>query len=311
MAAPAAVAPPSTGFGFALTEDQEAVRAMVRDFARIGDRSPRDGVGRGADLPARRHGEARRARDARRPRPRGVRRGGPLVRGLHPRRRRALARGRLDRSLGRRAQQPLHESHLSLRKRRPEEEVGDAARAGQAHRRLGADRGRGGKRQRRDEDDGRAGRRRLGPERVEELHHARLRRRRRGPHGRDGPDRGQARDLRVRRGPPPEGDPRGQEGEQARDARLRHGDARDGGLPHPRGEPARRARGGLRPGHEGPRRRAHLDRGAGARDRRGRVRRARAPTPSSGSSSARRSPSSRRSRTISPTWRPRSTRRAS
>ncbi len=34
MAAPATLAPPSTGFGFALTEEQEAVRAMVRDFAR-------------------------------------------------------------------------------------------------------------------------------------------------------------------------------------------------------------------------------------------------------------------------------------
>src|SRR5512135_86267 len=35
MAAPAAVAAaPHTGIGFALTEEQEAVRAMVRDFAR-------------------------------------------------------------------------------------------------------------------------------------------------------------------------------------------------------------------------------------------------------------------------------------
>ncbi|HQQ76999.1 MAG TPA: acyl-CoA dehydrogenase family protein [Thermoanaerobaculia bacterium] len=34
MAAPVASAPPVTGFGFALTEEQEAVRAMVRDFAR-------------------------------------------------------------------------------------------------------------------------------------------------------------------------------------------------------------------------------------------------------------------------------------
>ena len=34
MAAPVASAPPSTGFGFAVTEEQEAVRAMVRDFAR-------------------------------------------------------------------------------------------------------------------------------------------------------------------------------------------------------------------------------------------------------------------------------------
>jgi alkylation response protein AidB-like acyl-CoA dehydrogenase len=34
MAAPSTLAPPATGFGFALTEEQEAVRAMVRDFAR-------------------------------------------------------------------------------------------------------------------------------------------------------------------------------------------------------------------------------------------------------------------------------------
>ncbi len=122
---------------------------------------------------------------------------------------------------------------------------------------------------------------------------------------------GTPRDLRVRRGPPPEGNPRGQEGEQARDARLRHVDARHGGLPDPAGKPARRAGGGLRPGDESPRRRAHLDRGALARNRRGRLRRARARTRSRGSSSARRSPSSRRSRTTSPTWRPRSTRRAS
>ncbi len=34
MASPAVLAPPTPGFGFALTEEQEAVRAMVRDFAR-------------------------------------------------------------------------------------------------------------------------------------------------------------------------------------------------------------------------------------------------------------------------------------
>ena len=34
MAAPSTLAPPAAGFGFALTEEQEAVRAMVRDFAR-------------------------------------------------------------------------------------------------------------------------------------------------------------------------------------------------------------------------------------------------------------------------------------
>ena len=34
MAAPSTLAPTAAGFGFALTEEQEAVRAMVRDFAR-------------------------------------------------------------------------------------------------------------------------------------------------------------------------------------------------------------------------------------------------------------------------------------
>ena len=53
---------------------------------------------------------------------------------------------------------------------------------------------------------------------------------------------GQARHLGLRRGPPPEGHPRGQEGEQARPPRVRHRDARDGGLPDSEGEPPRASR---------------------------------------------------------------------
>ena len=103
------------------------------------------------------------------------------------------------------------------------------------------------------------------------------------------------------------GHPRRQEGEQARPQGVRHGDARHGRLPDPEGEPPRAARHRVRPGHAGPRRRADLDRGPRPRDGRRGPSTAPSTTPGSASSSASRSPSSSRSRTTSPTWRPRST----
>ena len=68
---------------------------------------------------------------------------------------------------------------------------------GREGRLLGAHREQRGLRRRRHQDDRRARRRRLGPERVEDLHHQRPRRRHRGGHG------GDRQDARARRASPP------------------------------------------------------------------------------------------------------------
>ena len=289
-----------------------AVKKMVREFAEAEIAPARDGVGRGAGLPARGRREARRARDARASSsPRSTAAPGSryvdyvnVVEEL----------SRVDGSVGISvaAHNSLCTNHLYLfgteeQKRRWVVPLAQ----GKAHRRLGPDRGRGRERRRGTKTtavlDGNA----LGPERLEELHHPRLGRRRGGPDGRHRQDAGHARHLGLRRRPPPAGHPRREEGEQAGPARLRHGDARHGGLPHPEGEPDRRTGRGLRPGDEGPRRRADLDRRARPRDGAGRLRVRARLLQASASSSASRSPSSSRSRTTSPTWRRRSTPRAS
>ncbi len=79
----------------------------------------------------------------------------------------------------------------------------------------------------------------------------------------------------------------------------------------PKAKPARGRGRGFQAGDEDPRRRAHLHRRARARDGAGRVRVRARLREGAASSSASRSPSSRRSSGSSPTWRPRSTPRAS
>ena len=239
--APSSPARALSGMSFALTDEQEAIRRDGARIRRARDRASRQGVGRSAD----------------RFRARSMRKLGELgmlgvlvpeeyggagltyIDYIHVIEELSRVDGSVGLSVA--AHNSLCTNHLWLFGNEGQRrDVGDAARAGEAPRSLGPHGGRGGQRQRRDAHDGRPRRRHVGAERLEDVHHARLRRRRRGPHGGDGQGGGQARHLGVRRGPSPEGRPRGQEGEQARHAGVRHRDDRAGGLPDSEGQPPRR-----------------------------------------------------------------------
>ena len=171
----------------AVTAERQAILQTPRDFCGGGDPAPRHGVGRGAGVPARSLPQARRARLSRRDLPGGVRRGRPL---LHRLRRRSSRRSRAwtaRSALARGAHIARLEPHLPVRHGGAAAQYMPEARLGRVARGLGPDRGRGGLRLGRHEDDGRPRRRLLGPERLEELHHERLGRQRRGPDGRDRP----------------------------------------------------------------------------------------------------------------------------
>ena len=112
----------------------------------------------------------------------------------------------------------------------------------------------------------RAGGRRVDPERRQDLHHPRQRRRHLRRLRGDRPQRHarpQHLGLRARQGDG--GVPPRQEGEQARHPRLRHRRGGDGELLRLRGPAARQGGRGVQAGPADPRRRPHLDRGAGAR----------------------------------------------
>ena len=163
-------------------------------------------------------------------------------------------------------------------------------------------RARGGLRRGRDEDQGRPRRRRLGAQRRQAVDHQRRRERVLHRDGGDRPGEAQPRHLGLRR-------------REVRRGRLVRGageEAGDQGQPDPRGLPRQRPRprrpddrrGGdrLRDRDADPRPHPRHHRRPGGRRRAGGPRpRARA-TPRSGSSSARRSPTSRGSSSCSPTW---------
>ncbi len=108
---------------FAFSEHHELLRKTVRDFARARGRAPRAQMGRGRALPEGDRPEARRARPARHPHPRGVRRLGHGHDELRDLRRGDRARRRLARAHGRVAQRARHGAHPLVRQRGAEEEV--------------------------------------------------------------------------------------------------------------------------------------------------------------------------------------------
>ena len=243
----AAAAPPARstrpGFGFALTEEQEAVRAMVRDFARSEIAPHVKEWDEAQILPARRHSRARRAGDARRPRARGVRRRGTLLHRLHQRHRGALSRGRRRLRPAVAAHKSSCTNHLYLAGSEAQRRSWvTPARAGQAGSAPGgspspsAGSDAAGMRTTAVLDGD------VGTERDEELHHARpatpTSRSLMAVTDRRGPSAASPRS----RGHGPEGDSRRQEGEQAGHARLRHGRAGLEECRVPRRERARRDR---------------------------------------------------------------------
>ena len=143
-------------------------------------------------------------------------------------------------------------------------------------------------------------RRRVGDQRLEDLHHERRHRHHRLRDDHRAHRRG--RDLEPHR---PERHARlrhlAADGE-ARLARIGHARALVQGRACARGEPPRRARPGLPPVPRDPRRRPHLGRRDGRRPRAGRIRPRRSSTRRSASSSASRSRASRRSSSSSRTW---------
>ena len=149
----------------------------------------------------------------------------------------------------------------------------------------------------------------LGPQRLEDVHHARRDRRRDGGDGGHRSSEGEPRHLRVRARARHARDARRQEREQARDARERHQRSGVPGLPHSR----RRRCSATKGRGSSTRCRCSTPGGSGSRPCRSGSRRAptkrHAPTRRSATSSASRSPRSRRSSGSWPTRRRGSRRR--
>ena len=207
---------------FELTEDQLAIRDMARDLAQ------KEIAPHAAEWDEQQHfprevfTEAGRTRTARSGDPRRVRRCRSRLCGLrdHPRRNRRCRRWGRARRCG--AQLAVHEPPLSLWLRRTGRSVLPETRKGRVDRRVGSDRSRRGVRCRRHQDDCSTRRRRMGAQRIQELHHPRHRRRRRGGDRTNLKGRRPPRDLRLLRAVRPARGRTREEGEQARDALLRH-----------------------------------------------------------------------------------------
>ena len=175
-------------------------------------------------------------------------------------------------------------------------------------RRLGADRARGRLGRRGHAHHGRAGRRRLGPERLEELHHQRARRRHLRGLGRDRPRR-----PRSTASPPSSWRRARRDSGRARrrtSSGMRASDTGEVVMEDCRVSEdqllGKRGR-GLRRRHEDSGRRPHLDRRAGARHRAAAPTRRRCATPSSGEQFGQPIAEFQAIQFIWPTWRRRST----
>ena len=298
---------------FSLTADQREIQALAREFAEAEIAPHAAAWDREHSLPARALREARRARADGRLRARGARRRRRRLPLVHPRARGAVARRRGRRRHRRRA----HErGHAPDRRVRHATSSGSGSsrrsRAGEHARRLRAHRARVGLRRRR--RSGRA----ATPDgdgwtahRLEAVDHERQPRRhvpRLRAHGSRRPTgpRGVSAfllDARARRGRRARRRSSGCNSSSTADLRVRRRVRRSRPAP-PRGGPRLHGRDG------DARRRADRDRRAGGRDRAGRLRRRARVRARARASSARGSPTSRRSSASSPTWRPRSTPRA-
>ena len=283
-------------------------REMVRDFARAEIAPHVREWDEKAGFPARDLPAARRPGHDGGPHPRRVRRVGPDLPAL--RRRSSKSSGAVEGGIGLSvaAHNSLCTNHILIfGSEETAPRVAAPAGLGRGPRRLGADRAGGRLGFRGDEDHGRPERRRLGPQRDQELHHPRRRRRGRRGHGPDETGQGPPRHLRLPRPARHAGRHGRQARGQGRDARLRHGrrsssrTARSGRTP----SSARRATASSRRWRSstaaGSRSPPCPSASPGARSTRP------WPTPSSGVSSASPSRPSRPSASSWPTWPPRST----
>ena len=292
-------AEPQVNYG--LSEEHEALRESVRDFAETVVAPRAAEVDRTATYPWDVHealrknellalhvGEAVRRRRRRRD--------------LHRDRHRGAVAGRRERRPHRRGEQARHDRPAALGQRGAQAALPAARR----HRRgdvlvrpVGA-RGRLGRR--RDAHPGRPRRRRLRPRRHQGVDQPGRRLDPLHGHGRHRAGRRRARHLGVRRPRRRPGLQRRHAGAQARHQGL--ADVRDPlrGLPHPGRPHDRRARHRLQDGARHARPHPPDHRRPGGRHRAGQRRRRRSPTPRSAASSASRCRTSRACSSCSPTW---------
>ncbi len=257
---------------FRLTEEQELLRRTVREFADTEIRPHVREWDRDAAFSGRADAGARVARADGHSVPRGVRRRGDvrhrllhLHRGAGPRRSRR-------RAVGGRPQRPVRVPYLPVRHRAAEADLSGAAGERREDWRLGSDRVDLRQRRRRHAHDGQPVGRVLGPQRRQDVHHPRPRRRRDGGDGdhrsrrrRQGHLRLHHREGHARHGP-------GQEGRQARHAGERDERGALRQLPDSRRSPAGRGGARVRRQHAGAGCRAHRHRRARRRAGAGRVR---------------------------------------